>query len=86
MLSGVLQCFGPVAGQLLGDDQAAAVGQGLENAPAVGVLGAQQRSTVERQDVERPELDRVDRARFCISPKLGTPDSSSATTSPSSMT
>src|ERR1700754_2462672 len=57
MLARVLHRLGAVTGQCVGDDEAAALRQRLEQAAAVREFGAKQRSTVEVQEVERPVLE-----------------------------
>ena len=57
LLARMLERLGPVARQCGRHDHCAAVPQRLEQSSAVGVLGPQQRSAVQMQDVECPELD-----------------------------
>ena len=57
MLARVLERIDAVAGEQIGDDEVGAVGERLENLAAITGLGAQQRSAVQLQHVEGPELD-----------------------------
>src|SRR4029077_12004432 len=57
LLAGVLHRLGTVTRHQVGNDDPTALRQRLQQTTAVGVLGPQQRSAVEMQDVERPVLD-----------------------------
>src|SRR6478609_627193 len=57
LLARMFERLRPVARQRGRHDDSPSISQRLQQPPAVGVLGPQQRSTVQMQDVERPELD-----------------------------